>query len=207
MKKHLKKTFLTGLFILIPLVVTIYIIYTVVISVDTFISPFIRNIMANITGTSVYIKGTGFFLFIIITYLTGVLASNYIGKKLLTYGEATIRKIPFVKGIYGSIKDMIDAFSSEKMQSFKEVVLVDFPFKGRYAIGFITQRIQSGDKGELCAVFVPTTPNPTSGYLIFLPEEDLIHMDMSVEDAVKYVVSLGTSRVEMKWKEKKSSTF
>ncbi|MCX5813212.1 MAG: DUF502 domain-containing protein [Proteobacteria bacterium] len=207
MKKHLKKTFLTGLFILIPLVVTIYIIYTVVISVDTFISPFIRNIMANITGTSVYIKGTGFFLFIIITYLTGVLASNYIGKKLLTYGEATIRKIPFVKGIYGSIKDMIDAFSSEKMKSFKEVVLIDFPFKGRYAIGFITQRIQSGDKGELCAVFVPTTPNPTSGYLIFLPEEDLIHMDMSVEDAVKYVVSLGTSRVEMKWKEKKSSTF
>jgi uncharacterized membrane protein len=205
MKKHLKKTFLTGFFILIPLVVTIYIIYTVVISVDTFISPVIRNIMSNVTGTGVYIPGTGFFLFIIIAYLTGVLASNYIGKKLLTFGEATIRKIPFVKSIYGSIKDMIDAFSSEKMKSFKEVVLIDFPFKGRYAIGFITQRIQSGDKGELCAVFVPTTPNPTSGYLIFLHEEELIHMDMSVEDAVKYVVSLGTSRVEMKWKEKKSS--
>ncbi|MCX5805217.1 MAG: DUF502 domain-containing protein [Proteobacteria bacterium] len=206
MKKHLKKTFLTGLFILIPLVVTIYIIYTVVISVDTFISPVIRNIMSNITGTGVYIQGTGFFIFIILTYLTGVLASNYIGKKMLAYGEATIRKIPFVKGIYGSIKDMIDAFSSEKMQSFKEVVLVDFPFKGRYAIGFITKRIQSGDKGELCAVFVPTTPNPTSGYLIFLPEEELTPIDMSVEDAVKYIVSLGTSRIEMKWKEKKSST-
>jgi uncharacterized membrane protein len=207
MKKHLKKTFLTGLFILIPLVVTIYIIYTVIISVDTFISPVIRNIMPDMAGTGMYIPGTGFFLFIIVTYLTGVLASNYIGKKLFAYSEVTIRKIPFVKGIYGSIKDMIDAVSSEKMKSFKEVVLVDFPFKGRYAIGFITQRIQSAEKVNLCAVFVPTTPNPTSGYLIFLPEDELIHMDMSVEDAVKYVVSLGTSRVEIKWKEKKSSTF
>ncbi len=203
MKKHLKKTFLTGLFILIPLVITIYIIFTVVISVDTFISPVIRNIISKTTGTGMYIPGTGFFLFIIITYLTGVLASNYIGKKLLIYSEATIRKIPFVKSIYGSIKDMTDAFSSEKMKSFKEVVLIDFPFKGRYAIGFITKRVESADKGDLCAVFVPTTPNPTSGYLVFLPEDELTHMDMSVEDAVKYIVSLGTSRVEMKWKEKK----
>jgi uncharacterized membrane protein len=159
--------------------------------------------MSNTTGTGMYIPGTGFILFIIITYLTGVLASNYIGKKLLIYSEATIRKIPFVKSIYGSIKDMTDAFSSEKMKSFKEVVLIDFPFKGCYVMGFITKRVQSADKGDLCAVFVPTTPNPTSGYLVFLPEDELTHMDMSVEDAVKYIVSLGTSRVEMKWKKKK----
>jgi uncharacterized membrane protein len=205
MKKHLKKTFIAGLAILIPLIVTVYIIYTVVSSVDTFISPVIRNITSNFIGKSLYVPGTGFFLFIFITYLTGMLASNYIGKRLLAFGEAMLRKIPFVKGIYGSVKDMIDAFSTEKTRSFKEVVFVDFPFKGRYALGFITKRMQ-GEEKNLCAVFVPTTPNPTSGYLIFLPEEELMPVDMSVEDAIKYIVSLGTSRVELKWKEKKSST-
>jgi len=118
-----------------------------------------------------------------------------------------VRKIPFIKGIYGSVKDMIDAFSSEKIKSFKEVVLIEFPFKGRYAVGFITRRVHSGEEKQLCSVFVPTTPNPTSGYLIIVPEEDLSPLDMSVEDAIKYIVSLGTSRVEIEWKKKRSSTF
>jgi uncharacterized membrane protein len=205
MKKHLEKTFLTGLFILIPLLVTFYIVNMVISSVDTFISPIIRNITSEITGKALYIPGTGFILFVIIAYLTGVLASNYLGKKLLGRGEAIVRKIPFVKVIYGSVKDMIDAFSSESVKSFKEVVLIEFPFKGRYAVGFITKRMQSGEKKRLCSVFVPTTPNPTSGYLIIVPEEELSVLDMSVEDAIKYIVSLGTLRVELEWKEKRSS--
>jgi uncharacterized membrane protein len=206
MKKHLEKTFLTGLFILIPLLVTFYIVNMVVSSVDTFISPIIRNITSEITGKALYIPGTGFILFVIIAYLTGVLASNYLGKKLLGRGEAIVRKIPFVKVIYGSVKDMIDAFSSESVKSFKEVVLIEFPFKGRYAVGFITKRMQSGEEKRLCSVFVPTTPNPTSGYLIIVPEEELSALDMSVEDAIKYIVSLGTLRVELEWKEKRYST-
>ena len=207
MKKHLEKTFLTGLFILIPLLVTIYIVYMVISSVDAFISPIIRNVTSEITGKALYIPGTGFILFVIIAYLTGVLASNYLGKRLLGHGESVVRKIPFIKGIYGSVKDMIDAFSSEKIKSFKEVVLIEFPFKGRYAVGFITRRVHSGEEKQLCSVFVPTTPNPTSGYLIIVPEEDLSPLDMSVEDGIKYIVSLGTSRVEIEWKKKRSSTF
>jgi uncharacterized membrane protein len=205
MKKHLEKAFFTGLFILIPLVVTIYIVYTVVSSVDAFISPIIRNVTSEITGKALYIPGTGFILFVIIAYLTGVLASNYVGKKLLGRGEAIVRKIPFVKVIYGSVKDMIDAFSSESVKSFKEVVLIEFPFKGRYAVGFITKRMREGEGRHFCSVFVPTTPNPTSGYLIIVPEEELCPLDMSVEDAIKYVVSLGTLRIELEWKEKSSS--
>ena len=207
MKKHLEKTFLTGLFILIPLLVTFYVVNMVISSIDAFISPIIRNITSELTGRALYIPGTGFILFVVIAYLTGVLASNYMGKRLLGYGETIVRKIPFVKVIYGSVKDMIDAFSSEKVKSFKEVVLIEFPFKGRYAVGFITNRIQSEEEKGLCSVFVPTTPNPTSGYLIMVPEEELRPLDMSVEDAIKYIVSLGTLRVELEWKEKKSSTF
>ena len=206
MKKHLEKTFFTGLFILIPLLVTVYIVYAVISSVDAFISPIIRNITSEATGKALYIPGTGFILFVIITYLVGVLASNYAGKRLLGYGEAIVRKIPFVKVIYGSVKDMIDAFSSEKVKSFKEVVLIEFPFKGRYAVGFITKRIQqAGEEKRLCSVFVPTTPNPTSGYLIIVPEEELVPLDMPVEDAIKYIVSLGTLKVEPEWKKSVSS--
>ncbi len=206
MKKHLEKTFLTGLFILIPLLITIYVIYAIVSSVDAFLSPIIRNITSEVAGRELYIPGTGFFLFIVIAYLTGILASNYIGKKFLAAGETMVRKIPFVKGIYGSIKDMVDAFSSEKAKSFKEVVLVEFPFKGRHVVGFITKRLQGSRNEELCSVFIPTTPNPTSGYLILLPEAELIPLNMTVEDAIKYIVSMGTTRVELEWKEKRSST-
>jgi uncharacterized membrane protein len=203
--KHLKKKFITGLLLLIPLLVTIYIIYLIVSSFDAIISPIIKNVTLKIIGKEIYIPGTGFFLFIIIAYITGIIASNYIGKTLLSYGETLLRKIPFVKGIYSSVKDMTDAFSSEKKRSFKEVVLAEFPLKGRYAIGFITKRIKTGEGKDICSVFIPTTPNPTSGYLILIPEEELIFLDMPVDSALKYIVSLGTSQIELPWKEKKSS--
>jgi uncharacterized membrane protein len=206
MIKHVKKTFVTGLFVLIPILVTIYIIYIIVSFADTAISPIMRSMTSGITGKEFYIPGAGLVLFIIITYLTGVLASNFIGKRLLTLGEKMLKKIPFVKGIYSSVKDMTDAFSSDKAKSFKEVVLVEFPFKGRYAVGFITNRIQNSEKVTFCSVFVPTTPNPTSGYLIMIPEEEIIFLNMPIDDAIKYIVSLGTLRFEFEWKEKNSFT-
>jgi len=202
----IKKTFLTGFFVLIPLLVTAYIIYIVISSVDAFLSPLIRNITFRTLGKEIFIPGTGFVLFVVIAYITGIVASNFAGKKLISYGEAILQKIPFVKGIYASVKDMTDAFSSDKAKSFKEVVLVEFPFKGRYTVGFVTKRVVY--KGEsFCSVFVPTTPNPTSGYLIMVPEKELDFIDVPPDDAIKYIVSLGTARIELEWKEKKSSTF
>ena len=206
LSKHLKTKFITGLFILIPLIVTIYIVYLIISSIEAMVSPVIRNILLQIIGHAIYIPGTGFIVFIIIVYVTGVVASNYFGKTLLAYGETFLKKIPFIKGIYGSVKDMTDAFSSEKIKSFREVVLIDFPFQGRYALGFVTKRIKLEDR-SLCSVFVPTTPNPTSGYLIMAKEEDLIFLDMNTDDALKYIISLGTSRAELPWKEKKSFLY
>lgn len=204
MTSRVKKTFLTGLFIIIPILVTIYIIYIIVSFADTAILPIMKNITAGLTGRELYIPGAGLVLFIVITYLTGVVASNFLGRRVLTFGESLLKRIPFVKGIYSSVKDMTDAFSSDKAKSFKEVVLVEFPFKGRYAVGFITNRIENVEKGTLCSVFVPTTPNPTSGYLVLIPETEIVFLDIPVDDAIKYIVSLGTLKVEFGWKEKNS---
>lgn len=203
--RKLKKTFITGLFILIPLIVTAYIIYIVISFMDTIISPLMKNITLKTIGYELYIPGTGLIVFVLITYLAGVLASNYFGKKLLFYGETLLKKIPFVKGIYTSVKDIVTAFSSEKTRSFKEVVLIELPSKGSYAVGFITKRTLVNGGGTLCSVFIPTTPNPTSGILIMAKEEELTFLDMQVEDALKYIVSLGLTQTETQWKEKKPS--
>jgi uncharacterized membrane protein len=201
--KHLKKKFITGLFVLIPLLVTIYIIYLVISFVDTIIAPALRNITLHLVGKEIYIPGTGLFLFVVLAYVTGVVASNYIGNRFLLYGEKMLRKIPFVKGIYSSVKDMTDSFSSEKRRSFKEAVLAEFPLQGRYTIGFVTNRIKSQSGEHFCSVFIPTTPNPTSGFLIVIPEKELIFLDLPVDDALKYIISLGTAGIELAWKEKK----
>jgi len=201
--KHLKKKFVTGLFVLIPLIVTAYIIYLIISFIENFVGPVLRNIFFQVFQREVYITGTAFIIFVIITYLTGLLVSNYFGKALFSRGERILKRIPIVKSIYGSVKDMTEAFSSDKIKSFKEVVLAEFPFQGRYAIGFVTNRLKMNED-NYCSVFVPTTPNPTSGYLIIVREDQLIFLNMATDDALKYIISLGTSRTGFEWNEKRS---
>jgi len=201
--KHIKSMFLTGLFILIPLVVTIYIVYTIITFFEPFVGPLVKNIFLRLTGHETYIPGTGFIVFIVITYVTGMVASNYFGKTALSRGEKILKRIPFVKTIYGSVKDMTDAFSSDKVKSFKEAVLVEFPFPGRYTVGFVTKRIEIEEK-PFCAVFIPPTPIPTAGFLIMVREEELKFLDISIDTALKYIISLGTTKLEISWKDKRS---
>lgn len=201
--KHLKKKFITGLLVLIPLIVTGYIVYLVVSFIEGFIGPALRNIFFQVFQREVYITGMACIIFVVMTYLTGLLVSNYFGKTLFSRGERLVKRIPIVKSIYGSVKDMIEAFSSEKIKSFKEVVLIEFPFQGRLAIGLVTNRVEI-DGLKHCAVFVPTTPNPTSGYIIIAKEEDLLFLDMTTDEALKYIISLGTSRSGSIWNGKRS---
>ncbi|MCX7965803.1 MAG: DUF502 domain-containing protein [Syntrophorhabdaceae bacterium] len=200
--KRIKKTFIAGFFVLIPLLVTVYIVYVIISSIDSIISPLIKNIIINLTGKEIYIPGTGFIIFIIITYLTGILTSNYFGKKLLFYGELILHRIPFVKGIYRSLKDIFNTFSFESTRAFKEVVMVEMPLNGKFFIGFITKRFTLKDGRQLCNVFIPTTPNPTSGFLIVAREEELIFLEMTPEEAIKYIVSLGLTQTDISWREK-----
>ncbi len=203
MAKHLKKKFITGLMVLIPLIVTVYIVYLVVSFIESFIGPALRNIFFQVFEREVYITGTAVIIFVVITYLTGLFVSNYFGRTVFSRGERLVKRIPIVKSIYGSVKDMTEAFSSDKIKSFKEVVLIEFPFRGRYAMGLVTNRVEI--KGlQHCSVFVPTTPNPTSGYIILAREDELVFLDMATDDALKYIVSLGTSRSGFTWTGKTS---
>lgn len=198
MANHVKKKFITGLLVLIPLIVTVYIAYLIVSFIENFIGPALKNIFFQVFQREVYITGMACIIFVVITYLTGLFVSNYFGKTVFSRGEQIVRRIPIVKSIYGSVKDMTEAFSSDKIKSFKEVVLLEFPFQGRYAIGLVTNRVEI--KGlQHCSVFVPTTPNPTSGYIILVREDDLVFLDMPTDDALKYVISLGTSRSGILW--------
>ncbi|HBL24213.1 MAG TPA: hypothetical protein DDZ40_08865, partial [Deltaproteobacteria bacterium] len=186
------------LLVLIPLIVTVYIAYLIVSFIENFIGPALKNIFFQVFQREVYITGMACIIFVVITYLTGLFVSNYFGKTVFSRGEQIVRRIPIVKSIYGSVKDMTEAFSSDKIKSFKEVVLLEFPFQGRYAIGLVTNRVEI--KGlQHCSVFVPTTPNPTSGYIILVREDDLVFLDMPTDDALKYVISLGTSRSGILW--------
>ena len=196
--RHFKATLLTGIFVLIPVLVTLYVVYLIVSFLDGILSPILTNISLSMLGRSVYVPGFGLLLFVIITYVTGILTSNYMGKRLLFYGEALLKRIPFVKSVYGSTKDFMETFSSEKVKSFRGVVITEFPREGCYGLGLVTGHLYHGST-PFCSVFFPTTPNPTSGYLLLVPEEKLFFLSISVEDAIKYLISLGTSKVELEW--------
>jgi uncharacterized membrane protein len=174
------------------------VIYVVVSSVDGVIYPAFLRLTGVVTGKQFFIPGSGLLLFAVIAYLTGIFATNFLGKRMLRLGEAFLARIPFIKSIYSSVKDMTDAFSSQTKRAFKEVVLVEFPFKGRHAIGFVTKRSSSHAEETVCSVFIPTTPNPTSGFLLIIPEGELTFLQMTVDEALKYTISLGTSRIEIK---------
>jgi uncharacterized membrane protein len=201
--KHIKSKFFTGLILLIPLIVTLYLIYVIISFFEPLVGPLVKNILFRLTGREIYVPGIGFVVFIIVTYVTGMIASNYFGKIALSRGERLLKGIPVVKSIYGSVKDMTEAFSSDKIKSFKEAVLVEFPFAGRYTIGFVTKRIEI--EGErFCTVFIPPTPIPTAGFLIMVREEELKFLDITIDNALKYIISLGTARINFSWKEKGS---
>jgi uncharacterized membrane protein len=200
--RHFKAKLFTGLFVLLPALVTLYIVYLVASSLDGILSPLLTSVSSSIFDRPIYIPGLGLLFFVIITYVTGILTSNYAGKRLLSYGEALFKKIPFVKSIYSSTKDFVEVFSSDKLNSFNGVVVTEFPREGCYTVGLVTGLLHHGPF-KFRSVFVPTTPNPTSGYLLLVPEDKLFFIPISVEDAIKYIVSLGTSKVDLRWDEKK----
>jgi len=133
-------------------------------------------------------------LAVVLISVVGVAARYYIGKKIIDWTDRVLMRVPLLNKFYGAIKQINEAFAGNK-NSFKTVVLVEFPGPGNYSVGFITNEeqgeVQQKASKNLVSVFVPTTPNPTSGFLILVPEEKLIKLDMSVTDAIKYIVSLG----------------
>lgn len=141
------------------------------------------------------IPGLGILLTGLVVFATGMLAANLVGRRLLRIWDATLQRIPLVRSIYGGAKSFTEVVLGDGGQSFKQVVLIEYPRKGLYSVGFLTgtelAEVQARTSEEVVCVFMPTTPNPTSGFIVLAPREDVVFLDMDVEAAVKMVVSLG----------------
>ncbi len=142
-----------------------------------------------------YIPGLGLILVVIIILVVGLLTRNFIGGKIVRFGENIVNRIPFVRSLYTGVKQLMEAFFIQKNDAFKRVGLLEYPRRGIYVLGFVTGEskgeVQSKTGKNMINVFVPTSPNPTSGFYILIPEDDLIILDMSVEDAFKLIISGG----------------
>ncbi|MBN1153950.1 DUF502 domain-containing protein [candidate division KSB1 bacterium] len=193
MWKKIKIYFLTGLVVLGPFVATMFLISWLFTKIDSLLKGFIGGFLARFGLDP--IPGLGFISVILIIVFTGIVARNYVGKKVLAIGDMIVTKIPLINRIYIAIQQISQAFLSEKREVFKEAVLIPYPRQGLYSIAFFTQdtkgEIQKLLDHDVVSVFLPTTPNPTSGFLLFVPKKDVIRLSMSIEDAMKLIISGG----------------
>lgn len=187
--KKIRQIFVRGLLTLLPIIATIYIGYFFFTLLDNFLGTYIEILLGR------PLPGIGIFGSIVLIFITGFLVSNVIGEKLVHLGERLLQKVPIVPKVYFAIKQITDAFSIQGKQMFRRVALVEYPRLGTYAVGFVTGEcsgeVQSKTSARLINVFIPTTPNPTSGMLILVPADEVIYLDMTVEDGLKLIVSAG----------------
>ncbi len=201
----LRNSFLTGIVVIAPVGLTVWLIWTVIGWVDGVVLPFIpnsyhpENIIKTVFGndTQVRLRGLGLLFFLIFTTFVGWLAKGLLGRSLIRTAEGLVNRMPVVRSIYSGVKQIAETVFAQADRSFEKACIIEYPRKGIWAIGFISTKARgeikrrvNGGK-ELLSVFVPTTPNPTSGFLLFFPAEDIIELDMTVEDAAKLVISAG----------------
>ena len=194
--QKLRRDFLTGLVVLIPIVLTVYLVWSVITFIDKVIIPIIPPKYNPLDLFEIYIPGLGVILFLIVTTFIGSLASGFIGRQAINLGEKILLRTPIVSTVYNSIKQIIQAVFKPDGTNFKQPCLVEYPRKGIWAVAFISTETYGEikkkiNKGSLVTVFLPTTPNPTSGFMLFVPKDDIIILDMSVEDAAKLIISAG----------------
>jgi uncharacterized membrane protein len=190
----MKKILITGLLIWIPLAITIWVLELIVSTMDQSLLLLPPQYQPQaLFGHQ--IPGLGALLTVLIVFVTGALASNILGQRLLSFWESLLGRIPVVKSIYSGVKQVSDTLFAPGGQAFRKALLVQYPREGSWTIAFLTGR-PGGDvanhlHGEYLSVYVPTTPNPTSGFFLMMPKADVIELDMSVDEALKYVISMG----------------
>ncbi|APX11568.1 DUF502 domain-containing protein [Tateyamaria omphalii] len=217
---RLRASFLTGIVVIAPVGLTVWLIWTVIGWVDGFVWPLVpaawqpdsivnfwlnnpRFIdqngvrVPNPDWIHVNVRGVGVIVFLLFTIFVGWIAKGFIGRSLIRWAESLVERTPVVRSIYSGIKQISETIFAQSERSFEKACLIEYPRKGIWAIGFISTTAKgevsdrAGSTGALLSIFVPTTPNPTSGFLLFFPAEDVIELDMSVEDAAKLVISAG----------------
>lgn len=197
----MKRYFLTGIVVLIPLVITLWVLHFIVITLDQtlFLLPPSLRPEAQF---GVHIPGLGVLLTLAIVLLTGMVAANFFGRRLLLLGEQLLEKIPVVSSIYTSVKQVSDTLFSSSGQAFRKVLLIRYPHGDSWAMAFQTgvpQGMIAQHLGEPhLNVYVPTTPNPTSGFFLMVPCRDVVELDISVDDALKHIISMGVVEPRVK---------
>lgn len=186
---HLRGKFATGLFIVIPLGITIFILKFLFNFADGILGAYLDALVTAITRQETHFPGLGMITGAAVIYLTGLLATNVLGSQLFKWGDRLLSRLPLVKSIYTSSKQLTKVFKEGKT-SYRRAVFVEWPRKGVRAVGFVTAEVaRNGEK--LVVVYLPTMPNPTSGFALFFREDEVTESGMTVEEAVKFVVSGG----------------
>uniref|UniRef100_C6E0I2 DUF502 domain-containing protein n=1 Tax=Geobacter sp. (strain M21) TaxID=443144 RepID=C6E0I2_GEOSM len=189
MIRHFKGRFITGLFVVVPLGITIFILKFLFNFADGILGSYLDSLLSAFLDNPYHIPGLGMLTGAIVIYVSGVLATNVIGTRIIRWWDKLLCRIPVVKSIYGSSKQLTQVFKEGK-SSYRRAVFVEWPRPGVRAVGFVTAEVErEGEK--LVVVYVPTMPNPTSGFALFFKEAEVRDCGMSVEDAVKFVVSGG----------------
>lgn len=183
--RKMRKHFLAGILLIVPLWVTVWLFSWLFSTVDDYLQPLVRTI------TGYTIPGVGFAATLLIIYIAGVIASNVIGRRLVGYGEAALGRIPVARYLYNGVRQIVSSFSDPGTTGFMQVVLIEFPRRGTRTLGFITNEATSRTGKKLLNVFIPTSPNPTSGFLQIVDESEIIRTGISVDEALKMIVSGG----------------
>lgn len=193
----LRSSFLTGIVVIAPIGLTIWFIWSLMGFVDSVVLPLVPDRFNPGQYIGINLRGLGVIIFLIFTIVVGWIAKGLIGRSLIRFGESLVHRMPVVRSIYSGVKQIAETVFAQSERSFEKACLVEYPRKGIWAIGFISTEAKGeiserpATAGALMSVFLPTTPNPTSGFLLFVPREDVIILDMSVEDAAKLVISAG----------------
>ena len=192
----MRKYVIAGLLVWMPLGITFLVIRAIVGLLDRTLlllpEPYQPD---NLLG--MHIPGLGVLLAAILVLTTGMIVANFLGKRLVVAWEHFLARIPLVRSLYAAIKQIMEAVLSTDAQSFRKVLLIEYPRKGVWSLAFLTSdnlgEVQAKTRGEVISVFIPTTPNPTSGFVIMVPKDEVIELDMAVEDGLKMIISLGVA--------------
>jgi uncharacterized membrane protein len=192
--KSLRSYLLAGLVVWLPILVTIGVLRFIIDLLDNTLA-LIPNAYQPERLLGIHIPGFGVILSLVLLVATGVMATNFFGQRLVSWGESILSRIPLVRSIYNAVKQVMNTVLSSNGDAFRKVMLIEYPRQGLWSLAFqtgvATKEISTHLNEEMISVFIPTTPNPTSGFLMMIPKRDAIELSMSIEEALKFVISLG----------------
>jgi uncharacterized membrane protein len=194
---HLRRHFLMGLAVGAPVALTLWLVWSAIEMIDARVMPLIPKSIVPAESLLRIVPGAGVLIFFVAAVVLGILTRGWIGRSLLRAGEVILERLPIIRTVYSSVKQITDTVFGQDSPKFERACLVEYPRKGSWSIAFISTQAKGeiasrlATDSKLLSLFVPTTPNPTSGFLLFAPENDVIMLDMGVDDAAKLVISAG----------------